>query len=85
MFALFALLPFISNTACKFNSTIPCFRNAALLWLTPHILRVFPPSCFLATPALGRCLLLATLSLDDAFSWRRFLLATPSLGDVFFW
>ena len=97
MFALLALLPFVSNTACKFNSTIPCFRNAALLLHTPHILCVFPPSCFLAAPALGDAFylgdafFLATLSLGDAFSWRRFPLATPSflatpaLGDTFSW
>ena len=56
------------------------FRNAVLLLHTPHILCVFPPSCFLAAPTLGRRLL----------PWRRFLLgdtfflATPSLGDAFF-
>ena len=72
------------------------FCNAALLLHTPHILCVFPPSCFLTAPALRRRLLpgdafslgdaffFATLSLGDAFSWRRllswrrFLLATPS-------
>ena len=93
MFALFTLLPFVSDTVCKFNSTIPCFRNAALLLHTPHILCVLPPSCFLAVPAFGRrlppwrrllpgdALFLATLS-----SWRRLsfwatpsFLATPSL------
>ena len=54
------------------------FRNAALLLHTPHILCVFPPSCFLAAPALGRRLLpWRRFLLGDAFSWQRLLLATP--------
>ena len=85
MFALFALLPFVANTACKFNSTIPCFRNAALLLHTPHTVRFssvmfLSGACAWATPST-----LATPSLGDAFSCRRLLLATPSLGDAFYW
>ena len=71
MFALFALLPFISNITCKFNSCIPCLVSVTPLYFCTHLI----DCAFFFRHVSWRC-----LRLGDTFSWRRFL-----LGDAFSW
>jgi len=71
MFAPFALLPFISNTTCKFDSTVPCLISVTPLYFCTRLfytVRIF-----------------SVMFLGDAYAWATpSTLAKPYLGDTFF-
>ena len=74
MFALFALLPFISNTTRKFNSITPRLVSVMPLYFCTHFIYcVF----FLRYVSRRRLRLRDAFYLGDAFSWRRL-----RLGDI---
>ena len=71
MFSPFVLLPFISNTTCKFDSTVPCLVSVTPLYFCTRLsytVRIF-----------------SVMFLGDAYAWATpSTLATPYLGDAFF-
>ena len=70
MLTPFALLPFISNTTSKFDSTVPCLVSVTPLYFCTrfHTVRLF-----------------SVMLLGDAYAWATpSTLATPYLGDAFF-
>ena len=71
MFPPSALLPFILNIACKFDSTVPC-----LVYVTPF---------YFCTRLSYTVRIFSVMFLGDAYAWATpSTLATPSLGDAFF-
>ena len=72
MFALFVLLPFISNIICEFDSTVLCLVSVTPLCSCTHLPHAMP---FFSVMFLG-----------DAYAWATpSTLAAPSFGDTSSW